>query len=546
MPHELHGARSSSASSTASRSRAARRCAAWRPPGSSSARGVAARRLRRRGGHEEATSAGERRRRRATRRRRSARSPFSNWPLYIDKKTSARTGRRRTGGNDQVHRGLQRQRGVLRQGPPGARARPADRPRPRRADGLDGRRAGSTSATPSRSTRPTSPTPRTSRTSLASPPYDPERNFTLPWQSGITGIGYNPKKTGREAHERQRPVRPQVQGPRDDVHASGATRPGSCCSGMGKDPTTASKDDYLEAIEKIDKENRKGQIRRFTGNDYTKDLAAGNLWACVAWSGDLVQLKADNPNLEFLDSRGGRHDLVGQHADPQAREGLLRRRDVHELRLRPRDRRADRRRTSTTSARSRAPRRSSRRRIPRLASNTLIFPDDADAVAAARLPVARPGAGARDHRGDAEGHRGVTTASATVAPGRGGKPRRSRRALLPAIFVAPGLAWLIVFYAIPIATQLWVSLQTGNPDDGFTQTWNWSVYPDASRRVPRAADPLVRVRGDGDGPLLRHRLPAGLLHRVQGGKYKQPLPAARSSCRSSRARSCGPSPGRRS
>ena len=73
----------------------------------------------------------------------------------------------------------------------------------------------------------------------------------------------------------------------------------------------------------------------------------------------------------------------------------------------------------------------------------------------------------------------MTTASATTAPGRGGKPRRSRRALLPALFVAPGLAWLILFYAIPVASQLWVSLQTGNPDDGFTQTWNWDVYPDA-------------------------------------------------------------------
>ena len=61
-----------------------------------------------------------------------------------------------------------------------------------------------------------------------------------------------------------------------------------------------SKDDYLEAVAKIDKESRSGQIRRFTGNDYTKDLAAGNLWACVGWSGDLVQLADSNPELEFL------------------------------------------------------------------------------------------------------------------------------------------------------------------------------------------------------------------------------------------------------
>lgn len=66
-----------------------------------------------------------------------------------------------------------------------------------------------------------------------------------------------------------------------------------------------------------------------------------------------------------------------------------------------------------------------------------------------------------------------------VDAGGGRLTLRRRRALLPVLFVAPGLLWLILFYAIPIVTQLWVSLQTGNPDDGFTQTWNWSVYPDS-------------------------------------------------------------------
>lgn len=73
-----------------------------------------------------------------------------------------------------------------------------------------------------------------------------------------------------------------------------------------------------------------------------------------------------------------------------------------------------------------------------------------------------------------------TGAQAAPAEAGGGRlSLRRRRALLPVLFVAPGLLWLILFYAIPIVTQLWVSLQTGNPDDGFTQTWNWSVYPDS-------------------------------------------------------------------
>ena len=67
-----------------------------------------------------------------------------------------------------------------------------------------------------------------------------------------------------------------------------------------------------------------------------------------------------------------------------------------------------------------------------------------------------------------------------------------RRALLPILFVGPGLAWLTIFYAIPIVSQLWVSLQTGNADDGFTQTWHWGIYPDA---ISEYQDQLVRSLG---------------------------------------------------
>jgi spermidine/putrescine transport system substrate-binding protein len=68
----------------------------------------------------------------------------------------------------------------------------------------------------------------------------------------------------------------------------------------GKKTEDATIDDVLAGIEKIDQENKKGQIRRFTGNDYTTDLAKGNVWVAVAYSGDIFQLKTDNPTLEFL------------------------------------------------------------------------------------------------------------------------------------------------------------------------------------------------------------------------------------------------------
>jgi spermidine/putrescine transport system substrate-binding protein len=55
----------------------------------------------------------------------------------------------------------------------------------------------------------------------------------------------------------------------------------------------------LGAIEYVDEQNRKGHIRKFTGNDYTGDLTRGNIAMAQAYSGDVIQLTADNANLKF-------------------------------------------------------------------------------------------------------------------------------------------------------------------------------------------------------------------------------------------------------
>jgi spermidine/putrescine transport system substrate-binding protein len=53
----------------------------------------------------------------------------------------------------------------------------------------------------------------------------------------------------------------------------------------------------MKAIEKIKAAADSGQVRRFTGNDYSRDLTSGDAVAVMGWSGDAVQLQADNPNL---------------------------------------------------------------------------------------------------------------------------------------------------------------------------------------------------------------------------------------------------------
>jgi spermidine/putrescine transport system substrate-binding protein len=134
---------------------------------------------------------------------------------------------------------------------------------------------------------------------LQHPKFDPTRSYTLPWQSGMTAIGYNPKKTGRAITSINDLFDPKFKGkvsmltdPRDSA--------GLVAIAQGKKLDSITLDDMMGAIDKIDQENKSGQIRRFTGNDYTTDLAKGNLWLSVAYSGDLIQLQADNPDLKFV------------------------------------------------------------------------------------------------------------------------------------------------------------------------------------------------------------------------------------------------------
>jgi spermidine/putrescine transport system substrate-binding protein len=133
---------------------------------------------------------------------------------------------------------------------------------------------------------------------LRDPVFDKERKFTAPWQSGITGIGFNRKEVG-DLKSMDALFDPQYKG--KVTFLSDARDSSSLVMLMnGVKPEEAKIDDVMAAIDKVDEANRAGQIRRFTGNDYTTDLTKGNVLVCMAYAADLIQLKADNADLDFV------------------------------------------------------------------------------------------------------------------------------------------------------------------------------------------------------------------------------------------------------
>jgi spermidine/putrescine transport system substrate-binding protein len=134
---------------------------------------------------------------------------------------------------------------------------------------------------------------------LKSPPFDPKREFSMPWQSGMTGIIYRKDKVKRPPKSVDDLFDPAYKGKvtmltemRDTV--------GLVAAWQGANPEKGTLDEYMKAIDAVQEQVDSGQVRGFTGNEYIKDVPKGDSWVIFGWSGDAVQLKADNPNIEFV------------------------------------------------------------------------------------------------------------------------------------------------------------------------------------------------------------------------------------------------------
>ena len=135
--------------------------------------------------------------------------------------------------------------------------------------------------------------------SLRSPSWDPNRDYSVPWQSGLTGIAYNSELTGEVRSFEELLTRSDLKGKvslLDEMHDTMIF----LLLMEGSDPGDFTADEYGAAIDRLTEVVDSGHIRAFTGNEYAQDLAKGNVVACEAWSGDVIQLQFDNPKIKFV------------------------------------------------------------------------------------------------------------------------------------------------------------------------------------------------------------------------------------------------------
>ena len=137
------------------------------------------------------------------------------------------------------------------------------------------------------------------------PGFDSDREYTLPWQSGMTGIAYNEKLTKPITSVDQLLEDPDLKG-KVTMLDNFSDSLGIVMLANGDDPSKVTDEAFKSALDRVSEASESGQIRRFTGNDYTGPLSNGDLIACIAWSGDIVQLQPDNASLKWgIPDKGG-------------------------------------------------------------------------------------------------------------------------------------------------------------------------------------------------------------------------------------------------
>jgi spermidine/putrescine transport system substrate-binding protein len=139
-------------------------------------------------------------------------------------------------------------------------------------------------------------------TALATPTFDPTRKYTMPWATGMTGIAYNIKTTGKPVTTlddflNAPGTKTVLTEMRDTVGIF------MLAQGISVDDPTYSK--ATPAFDALAKAVNDGKIDGFNGNEYVNDLGAGNLAAAFAWSGDVAQITKDNPNVRFAIPESG-------------------------------------------------------------------------------------------------------------------------------------------------------------------------------------------------------------------------------------------------
>jgi spermidine/putrescine transport system substrate-binding protein len=129
--------------------------------------------------------------------------------------------------------------------------------------------------------------------SLATPSFDPNREQTLTWQGIMAGFGWNVEKNPKGIRTIDELFAPQNKG-KIVVLSEMRDTVGIILLSQGVNLQTVTEDQFMNAVDFMEKKISDGWIRGVKGNEYAEDLTSGDATAVIGWSGDMFILKSEN------------------------------------------------------------------------------------------------------------------------------------------------------------------------------------------------------------------------------------------------------------
>jgi spermidine/putrescine transport system substrate-binding protein len=127
---------------------------------------------------------------------------------------------------------------------------------------------------------------------LASPSFDPNREYTMTWQGIMGGFGWNTEKVPGGVRTLDDLFAPANKG-KIVVLSEMRDTIGIILRSRGVDLQTVTEDQFMSAVEFLEQKVSDGWIRGVKGNEYAEDLKSGDAIAVIGWSGDMFILKND-------------------------------------------------------------------------------------------------------------------------------------------------------------------------------------------------------------------------------------------------------------
>jgi len=143
--------------------------------------------------------------------------------------------------------------------------------------------------------------------------YDPGNKYSIPWQWGTTGIGFDKTQVGGEVTDWDAFDLPNVQGKSsylDEARDAFAM----ALFALKLDPNTTDEGDLDQAKDYLI--DLKKKVKSIT-SDYLDPLKGGELLLSQAYSGDAFQAQETNPKIEYVIPASGAFSWVDSMAIPK-------------------------------------------------------------------------------------------------------------------------------------------------------------------------------------------------------------------------------------